>query len=81
MFCPLHSEERKRMTLESQLDPVIPLVPLVATDIEVLRFHYVFWTLMVLLVALIWATCALAYIPPDESLYTASTFYKKGGKL
>lgn len=59
----------------------VPLAPVTANVEEVLRFHYVFWTHMILIVALLWATCAIGTIPPDESLYTASTFYKKGGKV
>lgn len=78
VFCSLKGEEKKRM---NQDDTNVPISPVTASIPTVLQFHYVFWTMLVLLVALIWATCMIAYIPPDESLYTASTYYKKGTKL
>jgi hypothetical protein len=79
VFCSLQSEDKKRMI---QDEPgTVPISPVTASVPTVLQFHYVFWTMLVLLVALVWATCMIAYIPPDESLYTASTYYKKGTKL
>jgi len=72
VFCPLRNHE-KRAIEEDQ--------PVVETDNSaVLAFHYVFWTHLVLIAIFLWAAYAIAYIPPDESLYTASTYYKKGPK-
>jgi len=74
VFCPLNVENEKRALMDSE---PTNLAPVTASITTVLQFHYVFWTMMVIIVALSWATYAIATIEPDESLYTASTFYKK----
>eukprot|EP01127_Copromyxa_protea_P000471 TRINITY_DN10389_c0_g1_i1.p1 TRINITY_DN10389_c0_g1~~TRINITY_DN10389_c0_g1_i1.p1 ORF type:complete len:503 (-),score=143.37 TRINITY_DN10389_c0_g1_i1:69-1529(-) len=77
VFCPLHGEEQKRAIHDD-----VPLVPLVADTPAILKFHYVLWTMLAIVAAILYAAYQLAFIPPDESLYTASTFYKgKGAKV
>jgi hypothetical protein len=71
VFCPLHETEKRAI---SEVEAVT------VDDKDVLAFHYVFWTMLVIIAAFLWAAYALAYIEPDESLYTASTYYKVGGK-
>jgi len=79
VFCPLNVGNEKR-ALEQSGEPN-ELAPVTASIPTVLQFHYVFWTMMVVIAAMSWATYAIATIEPDESLYTASTFFKKGGKV
>jgi len=74
VFCP-HEHELEKRGLGD--DNIIALTPLVSTPAQILAFHYVFWTMLVLLVVLIWAMCAMAAMPPDESIETAMNF-KKG---
>jgi len=77
VFCTVDHGHKKR----AEEDPVLPWAELLPTEADVLALHYVLWTFLILIAALIWGVIALATIPPDVSLLTASTFYKKGPKM
>jgi len=76
VFCPLNVGNDKRALLQDPNEPTV-LAPVTASIPTVLQFHYVFWTMMVIIVIMAFATYAIATIEPDESLETAATYYNK----
>jgi len=81
VFCPPHTSNTKRsIATVSQVTPT-NMAPITASITTVLQFHYVFWTMMIIIAALSWAVYAIASLEPDESLYTSSTYFKKGKAL